>query len=62
MNVGMCVYLFMKKPFEEADDYLQQLINELIMFIVLISVFVQAIMNLKGVDGVDTISVKENMN
>lgn len=54
LTLGMFVYLFVRKPFEEISDFLQQLLNELVTITVAISVFVQAIMDRMGISGTET--------
>jgi len=48
MTVSMFVYLLMKRPFKESIDFAQQIINELVTFIVVGSVLTQAIMGDNG--------------
>ena len=54
LTLGMFVYLFIRKPFEETSDFLQQLVNELVTITVAICVFAQAIMDRMGISGVDS--------
>ena len=45
MNISMLVYLLWKSPFKESVDFAQQIINELITSIVVVSVLIQAIID-----------------